>query len=965
MNKEILLQKIVIGIIVLMIFAFSPLNVSTSDLNYGKEMNGYYKDKSSLYSEMLGLDNNDIDWVEETLSKMPLKEKCAQMIMPWALGNYLPEDSVEFNRLVKLVKDDKVGGIIFFKGNILNEALLIKKMQKLSDVPLLIASDFERGLAMRLTDAIEFPYNMALAAAGDVNLAYRMGKDVGYECRMLGVNQNYAPVADINNNPENPIINIRAYSEDKNQVAEYCDAFIKGLTSQRILATAKHFPGHGDTRVDSHQDMPVINCDSSSLTRNELVPFDSAIKSGVQSIMVGHLHVPALDSGKFIPATLSKPIITRLLKGKMKFNGLVATDAMNMSAVTKYFSAAEATVMAVNAGNDLILMPPDEDVALNSIYDAVKQGKISEDRIDESVRKILAAKRWLRLDKNRYPDIDRINKYINSKPHIRLAEEIAEKSITLVKNNGNIIPVDPEKIGRVASIALSDGTENNTDLLFQKLVEGNFATARTMVLNKKSRHRDYQKALRLARSADLIILPSYLRTKAYQGTVDMSDENKSFIDKVLKLKSPSILISFGNPYLLSVFPKAKTYLCAYGDPPVSQQAMFKAVAGEISIGGKLPVTIPNTKFKLGDGLTIRPASLDFTGSGEDSSYNFSKVDSLLKKLIKIKTYPGCVLLLGKGNRIIYNKAFGNFSYNDSSQKMNTDAVFDLSSVTGPLAAGASAMILAERGKLDLAEKVSYYLPGFGKNGKADITVGNLLLGNSGLKGKIALPYKKITWRILARTLGKLSADDAEIRHRVNDELNMLTLQAVIEKITGRSLDEFVYDNLFKPLKMNRTMYNPPKEIRYTCPPVISGGDNPVTVSGTASDKSARMMGGVSGSAGLYSTGKDLAVFLRMLLQNGFYGYKQIFNPSTVKNWTSDRGGTALGWRTNSDESEYIPGLSKDSFGYSAENGIFVWVDPKSDLFIIFLSNKINPTDSPEIRNFRRELASVVLNSAIN
>lgn len=954
MNKEILLQKIVIGGIVLIIFAFSPMNVSSSNLNYGNEMNGYFKNKTSLYPAIFDLDDNDIDWVETTLSEMSLREKCAQMIMPWALGNYLPEDSVDYNRLVRLVKDDKVGGIIFFKGNILNEALLIKKMQKYADVPLLVASDFERGLAMRLTDAIEFPYNMALAATGDVNLAYRMGKDVGYECRMLGVNQNYAPVADINNNPENPIINIRAYSEDKNVVAEYCDAFIKGLTSERILATAKHFPGHGDTRIDSHQDLPVINRDSASLMKNELVPFDSAIKSGVQSIMVGHLHVPALDPGSNIPATLSKPIITKLLKRKMKFNGLVATDAMNMSSVTKYFSAAEAAVMAVNAGNDLILMPPDEDVALNAIYEAVMNGKITERRIDESVRKILAAKRWLKLDKNRYPDIDRINKYINTKPHLRLAEEIAEKSITLVKNKGNIIPVDPEKTGSVASIALSDGTENNADILFQKLVESRFGKVRTMVLNKKSSRRDYIKAYSLARHADLIILPSFLRTKAYQGTVDMSEENKSFVDKVLRLKAPSVLISFGNPYLLSMFPKSKTYLCSYGDPPVSQQAMIKAVTGEIAIGGKLPVSIPNTDFRIGDGLKLRPASLDFEESGEDSSYNFSNLDSLLGRIIRKKIYPGCVLLLGKDNRIIYNKAFGNFSYEDGAQKMNTAAVFNLSSATGSIAAGAAAMLLAEKGKLNLDQKVSHYLPGFAVKGKDNITLGNLLLGNSGLSGNIYLPDKKITPSVLAKALQKFSVNDSAINVDFYDEVNLIMLQAVIEKTAGEPLDEFLEKNLFKPLKMNRTMFNPPEEILYTCAPVLDQNNNPLF-----------NPEGAEGGSGLYSTGMDLAVLMQMIMQKGFYGYKQIFKPSTINNWTADRGGTALGWMTNSDEENHLSGLSRESFGCSAGSGVFIWADRGKGLFIIFLANKEIPQNSPDSRKFKQSLVNSILGSIQN
>lgn len=563
------------------------------------------KVKSISYPKVFDLSASDKHWIEEELSKLILREKCAQMVMPWVLGEYLPDDSIEFSRLTKLVKDEKVGGLIFFKGNILNEAMLINKMQKLADVPLLVASDFERGLAMRLTDAIEFPYNMAVAATGNPHYAYLMGKDISDECRALGVYQNYAPVADINNNPDNPIINIRSYSEDKKIVSEFCDAFIKGAEEENILTTAKHFPGHGDTKIDSHQELPVIDGDCVELMNNELFPFINSIQSGVHCIMVGHLNVPAFDSTKNLPATLSKPIITGLLKNKLGFDGLIATDAMNMSAVTKYFSAGEATVKAVEAGIDLILMPPDEEVAINAIYNAVKSGEISEDRIDFSVRKILAAKKWLKLNEWRSIKLDELGKIINSKSHLRLAEEIAEKSITLVKNDKKIIPVDASKIHRAACITITDDMETDSDLLFQKLADENFDKVYKIVLNKKSRPKDYARAYQIAKLSNLILLPSFVKVKAYQGTVKLSKRNTDFINKVIRLRTPSILISFGNPYLLSLFPKAKTYLCAYGDPPVSQSAMMKAILGEINISGKLPISIPNSNFKIGDGIQLK------------------------------------------------------------------------------------------------------------------------------------------------------------------------------------------------------------------------------------------------------------------------------------------------------------------------------------------------------------------------
>ena len=563
------------------------------------------KVKSISYPSVFNLNESDKLWIEQHLSKLTLREKCAQMVMPWVLGEYMADDSIEFLRLTRLVKDEKVGGLIFFRGNILNEAILINKMQKIADVPLLIASDFERGLGMRLTDAIEFPYNMAVAATGDPHYAYLMGKEVSKECRALGVFQNYAPVADVNNNADNPIINIRSYSEDKKIVTEFCDAFIKGSEEENILTTAKHFPGHGDTKIDSHQEIPVINGDSTELMNNELFPFGKSIASGVHSIMIGHLNVPAFDSTKNLPATLSKPIIAELLKKKLGFDGLIATDAMNMSAVTKYFSAGEAAIKAVEAGNDLILMPPDEEVAINSIYSAVKSRAISGERVNYSVRKILAAKRWLKLNKWKPIKLDELGKVVNSKTHLRLAEEIAEKSITLVKNDKKIIPVNASKVRTATCITITDEIGTEAEMLFQKIAEENFDKVYPIILNKKSSPKDYIRAYQIAKSSNLILLPSFVRVKAYQGTVKLSKRNTDFINKIIRLKIPSVLISLGNPYLLSLFPKVQTYLCSYGDPPVSQYAMMKAILGEINISGRLPISIPNSNYKIGDGIQIQ------------------------------------------------------------------------------------------------------------------------------------------------------------------------------------------------------------------------------------------------------------------------------------------------------------------------------------------------------------------------
>lgn len=549
------------------------------------------KKRKIFYPSVFELTKEDKNWIEDTIADLSLREKCAQLVFPWVHGNFLSEDSIEYKRLVHLVKDLKVGGLIFFTGNILNQAMLTNKMQALADLPLLVAADFERGLGMRLKDGLEFPYAMAVAAAGDLTLAFKLGKAIAEEARAIGVHQNYAPVADINNNPENPIINIRAFSEDKKITSEFCSAYIKGTTSARVISTVKHFPGHGNTHIDSHLEIPVIKGSTKSLWENELIPFKAAIKNGVQSIMVGHLAVPAFENNPKITATLSKKIITDLLINKLGFDGLIMTDAMNMDSVCKNFSAAEAAIMAFNAGNDLILFPPDEEIAVDALNSAALRGKISKSRIDHSLRKLLSAKRWLKIDENRLVDLNNIPKYVSTNEHLKLAQTIADKSITLVKNEKEIIPLNKSKYPKIFWITITEGLGNESEIFFQSLLKDKFPDSMQALVHGETDDKYLKRIYESAEKVDLIILSSFIRVKAYQGSVSLSKKHKEFIINILKLKPLAVLVSFGNPYLLSVFSNVNAYLCAYGDTKVSQQSVVKAISGDINIVGKLPISI--------------------------------------------------------------------------------------------------------------------------------------------------------------------------------------------------------------------------------------------------------------------------------------------------------------------------------------------------------------------------------------
>ncbi|MBZ0199032.1 MAG: serine hydrolase [Ignavibacteriaceae bacterium] len=943
---------LLIWIFIIPIFAFVPPGYYTEKfLKEENKMEHFNSADYSSYPPMFKLNNDDINWVETTLAGLSLRDKCAQMIMPWTLGNYVSEESTDYQRVEMLVKESKVGGLIFFKGDVTNEALLINKMQRMSDLPLLISSDFERGLAMRLSDATEFPYNMALGATGNPHLAYEMGRAVADECRALGVHQNYAPVADVNNNALNPIINIRSYSEDINIVKEFSEAFIKGTEERNVLTTAKHFPGHGNTMVDSHQDLPTIYGSQEELFNNELVPFIAAIKAGVHSVMVAHLEVPAFEKQPGIPATLSKSIITGLLKEKLNFRGLVCTDAMNMSAVTKNFSVGEAAVKAVLAGNDLVLMPPDEDVALNAIYDAVLNGEIDRKQIDESVRKILAAKRWLKIENNRYSEIDNLNKSISTLEHINLAKKIAEESITLVKNEKNLIPIDPGKYSNTLCITLSDGIGTDGNRAFQHGVQEKFPEVKNIFLNKRSKKKDYDKAINAARRADLILLPAYIRVKAYQGTVSLSELQEDFVNKLLRLKIPVVTISFGNPYLLSAFPSAKIYLCAYGDSKASQTAMLEAIVGINPTTGKLPISIPNTEFVLGHGLessTNKLIAVDTT----DDRFNFTRVNNLMNNAVENKISPGGVLLAAKNGKIVYTKSFGKFTYDDTSRAVTKDAIFDLASLSKVIGTTSAAMFLYDENKLRLEDKVSKFFPEFAANGKKSITIRNLLVHNSGL---IAYRNFRQLYNSPEEVINAIIDEKLEYpteTKTVYSDLNMIVLQQVIEKITGKKLDDYLNTKLFEPLGMTRTMYNPPYGLWYYIPPTSRSGKP-----GVVHDGNAAILNGVAGHAGLFSTADDLAIFMQLLLQRGKYGSKQIFKQKTIDKFTtlqSKFSTRALGWDTPSESgSSAGEKFSLNSFGHTGFTGTSVWADKEKNVFIILLTNRVYPDGmNTEIINFR-------------
>ncbi len=539
------------------------------------------------------------DFVKNKLSSMTLREKIAQMVISSTIPENFDENSAEFKKLKRLSEQTKVGGFIFFKGSSIDYARLSNKLQSFSQTPLLISADFERGTKMRVTDGAMFPNNMAIGATDNPELSYKMGLEVARETRLLGVHQNYAPVCDVNNNPNNPIINVRSFGEDPQLVSKMSAAMIKGLQQNKVIATAKHFPGHGDTEIDSHNDLPVLNFSLDRLNTIELVPFKNAIENNVMSVMIAHLSFPELESQVNVPASLSPAIVDGLLINKMGFNGLVVTDALNMKGITKYFSTSEVAVMCVEAGIDLILMPLDEDNTVDAIEAAVLNGRITKDRIEKSAEKILKTKEWLGLYENKYVQEADVWKTINTSGADELAQQIADESVTLVKDDNNALPLS--KTDKIFIFTLSDGKDNINSAPFIDEVLSRNTNTNHLSYDSDISSGGMSDAMELASANDVIIVAIYAKVRHGTGKISVLPSHSNLISKLSDSGKKVVIISFGNPYLLKEFSSAPNYICAYGDSDVSITATAKAIFGEIKFKGKLPLTISDS-YKYGSGI---------------------------------------------------------------------------------------------------------------------------------------------------------------------------------------------------------------------------------------------------------------------------------------------------------------------------------------------------------------------------
>lgn len=570
-------------------------------------------------------DQKAFKWADKQLKNLSVDEKVGQLVHIGINARYLNQQSPEYKELLRHVVENKVGGITVFVGGVYETVHLVNRMQAAAKIPLLISSDFETGVGMRFEEAVNFPWNMAIGATGNVDFARRQGEITAREARALGVRWNFAPTSDVNNNADNPVINVRSYGENPQDVARFASAFMTGLQSENVLATAKHFPGHGDTAVDSHRGLPIIDLPKSRLEQIELVPFKAVVESGVGSIMVAHISLPQIDPTQVkplkqsvkasyteseiksenatIPSTLSPAVVTGILRKEMGFDGLIVTDAMDMSGLTIYFNQDEAAVRAVLAGADVILKPADTDAAIRGIKEAVASGRISQERLNESVRKVLAWKYQLGLDKQKITPIDQIDQIVSNPQTRQLSDEIAESAMTLVKDSNKNLPLAKGK--KAVVLCITNGEDRfSAGNTFASELRRLGLTVERIVIDERSTQKEVQNAITKAKESETVIAGLFGRVRSgAKNSVGLPETGTQVLQAVLQNNPNTINVSFGNPYVLRSFPQMNVYAVAYGDMTSLQRAAARALLGEIDFKGKLPITVGS--YARGTGIQLK------------------------------------------------------------------------------------------------------------------------------------------------------------------------------------------------------------------------------------------------------------------------------------------------------------------------------------------------------------------------
>lgn len=926
-------------------------------------------------------------WAESTLKKLTLREKIAQMMVVSMNMRFMNYESAKWNEIQSYIESDGIGVLHIWFGDAGSALTMLNDMQSKSKVPILVDADIESGLGRRYPGAVTLPPMMAIAATGNPKYAYEAGRISAEESRAVGIHFSLSPVVDVNNNPKNPIINTRSFGEDPDSVNRYSVEFIRGLHDNGMLATAKHFPGHGDTGTDSHSSLAQIPSDSSRLWSVELPPFQKAIDAGVDAVMIAHVNAPDYQPNAQNPATLSSFWIQDILRNRMGFKGVIITDAMRMGGIVKNYSNDYALIETVKAGSDIIIQNMDLKKSIDTIEKAVIDGIISEKRINNSALKVLRMKERLGLHKNKNISMNDTHRSLGRAANFKMANEIAMRAITLVKNENSILPLNPGIDETLYVVDLYDGKNNHTESSFTKQLKLSGRNVISFQIDKSDSAIVANHILGQIPNDGLVFLNAFANPTEHKDEIFLPEVESEFVNQLIEKCEKVIVTSFGSPYLIQDFPNVPVYICAYKSSGILQRAAANAMKGKADITGILPVTIPGV-VKNGSGIIVEARKWPNVKSRWKSGttlqrirpseilVNTDSVNLLLNQAIADTAWPGGVLIAGKGGKIFFHDAVGFHTYHKKRKTRKSD-IFDLASITKVIATTSTVMKLVDQKKLFLDEKVVTYLPEFkGKQPKyykqkSKTTVKNLLTHTAGLP-----PFKQY---YLMNSLSEVRLDsvfntEPEIgiaEKTVYSDVGLITLGKLLEKASGVPQDKLVDSLIFKPLGMNTTFYNPPIEKMHRIVPTeIADGYRTGLIKGEVHDENAHSIGGVAGHAGLFSTASDLAIFCQMMLNSGKYGWKRVFEEETVKLFTTranvvEGSSRCLGWDSPDGKASGGVFLSDNSFGHTGYTGTSLWIDPENDMFVILLTNAVHPNRSykdPKYFDWRQKIHSEVYKS---
>jgi len=920
---------------------------------------------------------NKAQWVDSVFNSLTDDQRIAQLMVIRAHSN-LGADHVA--KVTEDIKKYNVGALCFFQGGPVRQANLTNQYQQLAQTPLMVTIDGEWGLGMRLDSVLKFPYQLTIGAVKDENLVYRMGLAVGEQCKRIGVHVNYAPVVDINNNPNNPVIGYRSFGEDKHKVASFGVAYMKGMQDAGIMACAKHFPGHGDVDVDSHLDLPVINKTMEQLDSLELYPFKAMFDEGVGSVMIAHLYIPAIDNTANKATSISKNNVTDLLRNSLHYNGLTFTDALEMKGVAKYFPGGTISVEAIIAGNDMLCLPESVAESIAAIKKAIADNRLTWENIYSKVRKVLASKYQLGLNKMKPIDTNNLLADINAKTDA-IRREVAQQGITLLSQAGT-------KASR------TDYAQIPLTATQKKIAYVGIGTRELSPFGRRLKDELGADVFLFSYKDSPAKADSILNALPKDGTYDAivigvhnysnkPMDNFGMTAAALKLYKGlnfirTMTFTFGNVLATKNFCDAYTLVACYQDDEITQQVAADVLMGKLTAKGKLPVSV--CQFKYGEGIVASKKPV----TPADTRLALEKVDSIAQDAIAQKAFPGCVVLAAHKGEIIYHKSFGRYEFDPASPAMSPESIFDLASVTKISATTVSIMKLYEEGKISLEGTLGDYLPWVKGSDKEKLKLRDILLHQAGLVPFIAF-YKETLngngqpksgfYQIKSQKgYGVRVADNFYLRDDWEDTLlqrikmsplgpagkyvysdnDFIFLGKIVEELSGMSLDQYTRKTFYNKMGMYSTGFSPRNRFPLEClvPTEKDSYFRQQYIRGDVHDEGASMFGGVAGHAGLFSNAYDLSLLYQMLLNNGTLNGERYLSPATVKLFTaynskiSRRG---LGFdkpeKDNQLRKDPYPSLlaSPSTYGHTGFTGTCVWVDPQYDLVYVFLSNRVSPS----------------------